>query len=52
MGGDSIKTITVLVEIQENGIIRFGESGHIIGRLNDGVSFEYTEELDKQKDVM
>lgn len=37
---DAIRTRTVLVDIQENGIIRNASDGLLIGRLVDGVNFK------------
>ena len=39
--GDSIRTVKILAEVQENGIIRLYSTGRILGRLTDNeeVSF-------------
>lgn len=33
--GDSIQTIYLIAEVQENGIIRSAETGHLLGRTNE-----------------
>lgn len=38
--GDSCKTITIVVDIQENGIIRTIENGYIIGRIDSDTNIE------------
>lgn len=38
--GDFINTTLLIVEVQENGIIRDNKNGRIIGRLIDEVKFQ------------
>lgn len=40
MGGDSIKSTEIVVEVQENGIIRRADTGYLIGRLVPDYSYE------------
>lgn len=40
MSGDSIKTVRVVVDVQENGIIRRATDGCLVGRLIDDVGFD------------
>ncbi len=47
--GDSCKTITVIVDIQENGLIR-SETGLLIGRLFEDVTMEgISKKLEKKR---
>ncbi len=44
MNGDCISTHRVVVDIQENGIIRLASDGYLIGRLSRDFSFEQLKE--------
>ena len=37
---DQIKTTSVTVDIQDNGIIRLKRNGYLIGRLSDNLSMD------------
>jgi len=37
---DQIKTTSVTVDIQDNGIIRLKRNGYLIGRLSDNLSID------------
>jgi len=42
---DDIETLLVLVEIQENGIIRRADTGYLIGRLSDDYEYERLKDI-------
>ena len=44
---DSCRTKMVLMEVQENGIIRRASDGYLVGRINDDISFDSLEEFEK-----